>query len=291
MDNKIIRIYEVTIIIILLLSCLGCTISFGGSANQAEQLVYYKTLSENQALEILDLTVQVHELKTRVRELEEKVKSVLENTLPYTGADGKPLKINNKEGVHNPTLSELKSFILKDDTNQMPYKDKVQACGEFAVRLHNNAEKAGIRGAFAAVHFEGGYFKTYETFDGKTIMERNYSHALNAFYTTDKGLVYIDCISHDTIAYIEIGKPLGFIDIDKAKSLQYNFYTEYEVKWFEYQRLVKDYNQLVAAYNKGSYNYMIEIKQRGQVLDNLESELSDYWIKPMGVVNNIEVYW
>jgi hypothetical protein len=49
-------------------------------------------------------------------------------------------------------------------------------CADFAEMLHNNAEKAGWRAAFVGITLSGG-----ET------------HALDAFETTDLGLVYIDC--------------------------------------------------------------------------------------------------
>jgi hypothetical protein len=50
-------------------------------------------------------------------------------------------------------------------------------CADFAETLHNNAEKAGWRAAYVGIDLAGS--------------ERG--HALNAFQTTDQGLVYIDC--------------------------------------------------------------------------------------------------
>ena len=59
-------------------------------------------------------------------------------------------------------------------------------CCDFAERLHNNAEMAGIRCAYVYVKLTGytdpyNYGIPYST-----------SHACNAFETTDRGLVYID---------------------------------------------------------------------------------------------------
>ena len=47
-------------------------------------------------------------------------------------------------------------------------------CADFAERLHNDAEMAGIRCAFVTVDTSEGF------------------HALNAFQTTDQGLIYVD---------------------------------------------------------------------------------------------------
>jgi hypothetical protein len=48
-------------------------------------------------------------------------------------------------------------------------------CADFAERLHNNAELAGIRCAYVSITLAG-----------------NTGHACDAFQTTDRGLAYID---------------------------------------------------------------------------------------------------
>ena len=63
-------------------------------------------------------------------------------------------------------------------------------CGNFAQELHNNAEEAGIRTAFVAIHYEEGI-----------------PHAINAFKTIDQGLVYIDVTGSPT--------PLALANLDK----------------------------------------------------------------------------
>ena len=75
-------------------------------------------------------------------------------------------------------------------------------CGEFAETLHNNAEGNGIKAAWVAIRFE----------DDST------PHALNAFVTTDKGLIFIDVtgmepgesrpIHMDMVATVEVGQPI-----------------------------------------------------------------------------------
>jgi len=89
---------------------------------------------------------------------------------PYVGAD-----IVNYDTASNPTWAQLLGFLLNDKTDQKAYVPGVYMCGDFARDVHNNAERAGIRGAYVAVELPGA------------------DHALNAFKTTDRGLVFIDC--------------------------------------------------------------------------------------------------
>jgi len=89
---------------------------------------------------------------------------------PFQGAD-----IVNYGTASNPTWNQLRNFLLKDKTDEKAYVSGVYMCGDFASDVHNNAERAGIRAAYVAVDLPGGY------------------HALNAFKTTDRGLVFIDC--------------------------------------------------------------------------------------------------
>ena len=87
---------------------------------------------------------------------------------------------------------------------------------------------------------------------------------MNAFTTTDKGLVYVDSMGGgiteilkelqygysselDTIAYVMKGKELGVVSIDRATSPEYSYY------------------------------------------ERMGTELSD-WL-PLGIVERIEIYW
>ena len=68
-------------------------------------------------------------------------------------------------------LARIQSII--DGTAQPSNPD---VCADFAERLHNDAEKAGIKCAYVSMGLSG----------------YTYGHALDAFQTTDRGLVYID---------------------------------------------------------------------------------------------------
>jgi hypothetical protein len=134
-------------------------------------------------------------------------------------ASGEPVFLINNESAANPTWNELIDFLKADDTDRILYDNNSYVSSDFAERLHNNAERAGIRASFVTVDF-------YDNAEG---------HALNAFRTTDKGLTYVDCTgsdaqlqeldSFDKIAYIQKGKKYGIVSIYYTKTPEYGFYS------------------------------------------------------------------
>jgi hypothetical protein len=77
----------------------------------------------------------------------------------------------------DPSWLELVKFLANDTTDTKPYVERVYTCGNYAEDVFNNAEANGIRTAIVCIYFQNQK-------DG---------HALNAFKTTDSGLLYIDC--------------------------------------------------------------------------------------------------
>lgn len=180
------------------------------------------------------------------------------------GGDGEPILLVDNPAAANPTYAELVAFIQQDTTDTNNYLEDPligYVCADFAEDVHNNAEAAGIRAASVSVDFEGG----------------GEGHAINAFDTIDKGLVYIDCTgqsfddklnfhveyteegvgyvydnpaSWDAVAYINIGEEYGLVPLGKAKALYYDFYQEYARKWRAYQQVLADYNEEVALFNQ-----------------------------------------
>jgi hypothetical protein len=90
------------------------------------------------------------------------------------GGNGHTITLHNNQNAKNPTWGELMSFLQRDTTDQIPYVVGSFVCADYAERLHNNAEGAGIRAAYVCVKLSG------------------VGHACNAFRTTDRGLVFID---------------------------------------------------------------------------------------------------
>lgn len=116
-----------------------------------------------------------------------------------------PARLQNNPAARNRSLAEVLAFVAQDPTNRKPYVNSRYMCTEYAVALHDRAEAAGFRCALVSLTFRQGV-----------------GHALNAFQTTDRGLVYIDCTGgstgdaedlYDSIGYIEIGKPYGRLHI------------------------------------------------------------------------------
>lgn len=96
-----------------------------------------------------------------------------EGSTYWVGADGHLISLIHNSSAVNPTYSQLLSFIKNDNTDQRKYIPGKYTCGDFAETVQNNAEKAGYKAGWVTI--EG------------------INHCCNAFQTTDKGLIYIDC--------------------------------------------------------------------------------------------------
>lgn len=119
----------------------------------------------------------------------------------YVGADYEKIKLINNPKAINPSYEELIDFIKIDKTDEIEYVKGVYTCGDYAETLHNNAEKAGIKAAWISVDF----------------YEDNESHALNAFETKDRGVVYVDCTMYDKlIDSLNIGDKYQPLSLDNS---------------------------------------------------------------------------
>ena len=148
--------------------------------------------------------------------------------------------INNEEAV-NPTYAELIGFLSRDRTDGFPYQyvppvirfyygdaeDRIDLariqqiidgtlhpeapmiCADFAERLHNNAELAGIRCGYINLDMTG------YTDPNDLGIPSDSGHACNVFETTDRGIIYIDCTgtsndygptNKDRVVEIQVGQ-------------------------------------------------------------------------------------
>lgn len=108
----------------------------------------------------------------------------------WTSEECSDVVLTDNHSATNPTWSQLMAFLSQDQTETHTYIRNVYDCSQFSRDIHNNAEAAGIRAAEVAVDFSNKV-------DG---------HALNAFLTTDYGLVYVDCTeAPDKIARVKAG--------------------------------------------------------------------------------------
>ena len=228
---------------------------------------------------------------------------IIEDGYILVGADNKPLELVNNHLAANPTYSQLIAFIKADSSDEKDYVDGVYICGDFAETIHNNAEAAGIKAALVTVYF-------YDSNEG---------HALNAFQTTDIGLVFIDCTggtyyqqlsrldsgngidnNHDKIAYLESGKILGVISLNLATSTNYSFYEGYELKINQYEQMCSDYNSEVSKINQAIDAHTIShqdyLTQHANLdvqkteLISMGNELFPAY-KPLGTVSSFNIHW
>jgi hypothetical protein len=108
--------------------------------------------------------------------------------------------VDNPE-AKNPTWNQLVSFLSQDKTENHTYIKGVYDCSQFSRDVHNNAEAAGIKAAEVQVSFSNDIA----------------GHALNAFLTTDYGLVYVSCTEPpDTIDRVISGKEYRALSINDA---------------------------------------------------------------------------
>ena len=220
-----------------------------------------------------------------------------------------------KSMLENPTWEELKRFIEVDQTDTFEYIPNEFDCEGFAIKLRDNAWRRGFRSAYVAIGFG----------------ENAAGHTLNAFQTTDKGLVYIDNAQKDTVGYVKSGEMYGTIAIEGVKEeyircnmrpdefwkpISYTKYTDniFEYDYYQnytqrdkfysdsvvaYNNQVSDYNSAVGEFNRGgriySHSELEDWEERIETwsknIDKLIEDLGSVRMEPLGTVKSLEIYW
>jgi len=208
------------------------------------------------------------------------------DVLNAASGSGEPIRLYENPMARDVSWEQVKEFVMNDDTNSHTYIPGSFVCADFAALLHNRAEIAGIKTAYISVDFTAGP-----------------GHALDAFNTTDRGLVYIDCTGpgfqspafgesldsqyiyaeYDKVAYIEVGRNYGLISLDKATFFDYAFYEQWQHQW-------QDYQAKVNLYNQGSLSYRERQVLLSQI-EALQAILGDYYWQPLGIVQTVYVHW
>lgn len=75
---------------------------------------------------------------------------------------------------NDPSYAEMKEFLNGDTTNDRSYLTDEYICTDFSAEVNNNAEAAGIRCAVVYINYIDA------------------GHAIVAFETTDRGLIFIE---------------------------------------------------------------------------------------------------
>jgi len=207
--------------------------------------------------------------------------------IPYTGTHGFQVVLENNPQATDPSWDQLKAFLAEDKTDERDYVLGDFVCGSFAQDVHNNAEKAGIRAAWVAID----------------LANKPIGHALNAFNTTDHGMVFTDSTgdtaevneaavlrpeleqnadaltghSRDRIAYVVKGKELGFISMDIAQSPDYSYYEQYRERSLEYAARLNEYNSKVTAYNNDVQAFNSWVSGKVFMAGSSEARKADQW--------------
>ncbi len=150
----------------------------------------------------------------------------------------------------NPTWSRLRVFLSQDQTEKHTYIENVYDCSQFSRDVHNNAEAVRIRAAVVHVDFKN----------------ERIGHALNAFLTSDYGLVYVDCTGApdtrvDRIARVKTEKEYRAVDVDLYRITKTNIRNDY---WWD--TLSSDYYYIPPSFS-------LPWSTRSQVTSSIEI----YW--------------
>jgi len=207
--------------------------------------------------------------------------------LPYNGTYGFRVVLENNPDAKDPTWDQVVAFLKADKTDEMEYVAADFMCGSFAQEVHNNAERAGIRAAFVGIDLAG----------------ESIGHAVNAFNTTDRGLVYIDStgetaqayemallkpeasgdgssvspLDGDRVAYVKKGKELGFISLNVNPSPEYAYYENYSIKSLDFEAKLTDFNNKVKAYNADVQDFNQWVEGTTFTADSSEARRAGEW--------------
>ncbi len=168
-----------------------------------QELDYVAENLQMQIAEISELQIELEAIQEELQLYHDTGITVAQGTVPHyrTSLYGS-FDLENNPGAINASWSQLKDFLREDRTDNNLYLENYYMCGEFAETLHNNAENSGIKAAWVGIQFE----------------DDSDAHALNAFVTTDRGLVFIDTTGTepgsdrprhlDCVVTINVGKRL-----------------------------------------------------------------------------------
>jgi len=261
-------------------------------------ITYYNSILSNLNSTIASLRSNLSSLLSKNKKLQTMISSLSKNYSDLQRKYNSLLNATLRSTLKDPTWEELKSFLESDKTDELEYKPQEFDCTGFAITLRDNAWRWGFRCGFVEIDFSSGV-----------------GHNLNVFNTTDMGLVFVDTVKGDSIAYVQIGKPYGVIALKNVKSryidcsgdpkrfwgplnytthpspLSYSYYEEYKRRVKFYEESVKAYNEAAEKYNRGEGNYTYSQLQKWyENLEALREEITPIY-EELGIVNSIEIYW
>lgn len=238
-------------------------------------------------------------------------------SIPVMNATYHEIVMTEYRDASNVSYAGLLAFLANDTTEMTNYSFPNYTCGDFALRLHDNAELHGIESGIVAITLNTTDYQgddaLNETLNDTGNASKDRGHAFDVFNTTDRGLVYVDAtgitgaekklgMQPDKMAvYFKEGMPLGEIALNQSESFDYSYYQQRSDEYFLYfqnvTRLLDEidaYNREVKALNSTRNSTMIA-KKIGLTSEKKalgQREEADWIItKPFGIVDKIAVYW
>ncbi|MDD5590533.1 MAG: hypothetical protein PHY18_01230 [Dehalococcoidales bacterium] len=262
---------------------------------------YYQLQADLDAAEqeIDELTEDLAQLEADHRELQENYAILNNDCQSSRDSYQKLLERLEQSELVDISWPELKEFLEQDDTDSLAYIAGRFDCSGFAITLRDHAARGNIRCAYVEISFSV-----------------DSGHALNAFETTDMGLVYVDCTEADMIGYVKLDEPYGTISLDGVKSefiacsgdpdqfwgpldykthanpFSYSYYTDYQRRVEFRDASIEAYNEAVDQYNHGSEQWSYDrLTSWRDNINALDEDLGSHIPLDAGQVKNIESYW
>ena len=166
------------VLVILIVTTIGT-----GAKNKTQDISPLRDKVTNLQVANLDLqttnNILTHALevyKQRYHEAQEEILELKDITVIYhfPRATGRPAILINYPNIPDANTEEVRVFVIADKTNEHSYNINNYNCVDYAVDLHNNAEKAGFIAGVVSIKFEQGH-----------------GHAITVFVTRD-GWLFVD---------------------------------------------------------------------------------------------------
>ncbi len=126
---------------------------------------------------------------------------------------GSKERVATRVELSNPTHKEMREFLARDKTDSNPFISGEYVCSDFTAQVNSNAEAGGIRVAYVRIRSE------------------KWGHAVVAFETVDRGLIFIEPQS-DKEAKLVIGEPFPWRSIGAISPLtSFDPVTEIQIIW------------------------------------------------------------
>lgn len=211
MNGKIHIILIACIVLVFLLSVIALY-------PVCQSTLEYSRIKQTIQNELTQYEDGINDVNSEISSIQAKIKGI-RNRLNETHDEIVLRQSDGEYILHDPTYSEVMTFIRDDKTERKTYVEDTFTCTHYSLAVNNNSEKNGIRCAIVTVKLSGGE-----------------GHALVAFNTTDKGLLFIEPQSDEKVN-LEIGEDY-WADCVVVKSSRYyyepdsdNIVTNYYLSW------------------------------------------------------------